>query len=182
MEHPKPQVPKTSTLPKPNIPSQPMSPEEQLKLQEQLRTVQAELNKQRQVLKQFGNGHLLPDKGEKLKNKIKASEDTLEGLKAKLIGSKPASGSVVISDEEKLNLLHKKARTLKMHFSVTRPDRLPDGGAHLRKQIQDVEKEIIALEPIVKMRNPRYEAPKPPISTPLAERNMKRVVNLPQPK
>ena len=66
--------------------------------------------------------------------------------------------NLVNSDEEKLNTLHRKQRTLKQQLS-TISHRLTDGGETLRKEIAITNKEILSLEPIVKMKNPNYLPP-----------------------
>ena len=137
-------------------------------MEEELSTVQAELKKQEKILRQLDDGNLLPDKGAKLKAKIQNSESKISELVGKLSLNPPPSGSVVINDEEKLNLLHKKSRMLKQQFQILGKQADQAG---LRAKINAVDKEILALEPIVKMRNPRYEAPKLNPQTPLAERN-----------
>ena len=64
-----------------------------------------------------------------------------------------------VSDEEqKLNTLHRKQRALQQQLS-TISHRLNDGGETLRKEITNVNKEILALEPRVKMKNPNYMPP-----------------------
>ena len=171
-------LPKPS-LPKPNLPKEPLSPQQQLKLQEELSTANLEQSKLKHLLNQFADGALLPDKGVKLKAKIQASEAKISQLMDQLKLSAPPSGSVIINEEEKLNLLHKKSRMLKQQFQILGKQGDQSG---LRAKIQDVDKEILALEPIVKMRNPRYEAPKMNPQTPLAERNNRKIVNVLPPK
>ena len=167
-------LPKPS-LPKPNLPKEPLAPQQQLRLREELSTANLEQSKLKHLLNQFADGALLPDKGVKLKAKIQASEAKISQLMDQLKLSAPPSGSVIINEEEKLNLLHKKSRMLKQQFQILGKQADQSG---LRAKIQDVDKEILALEPIVKMRNPRYEAPKMNPQTPLAERNNKKIVNV----
>ena len=168
--------PQTSSLPKPTLPKEPLSPQQQLKLQEELSAAKLEQSKLQNLLNQFADGKLLPDKGVKLKAKMRGFEDKISQLMDELkLSAPPPSGSVIINEEEKLDLLHKKSRMLKQQFQMLGKQADQSG---LRGKIQAVDKEILALEPIVKMRNPRYEAPKLNPQTPLAERNNRKIVNV----
>ena len=67
---------------------------------------------------------------------------------------------MIISDEERLNLLHKKARLLRQQYSNLGPNnQASHGGLSIKSQILSVNKQIMTLEPLVRMKNPNYQVP-----------------------
>ena len=86
--------------------------------------------------------------------------------------AQPNSGKIVINDEERLNMLHKKARLLRQQYSALGPqNQMSHGGMNIKRQIDDVNRQTLQLEPSVKMKNPTYQPPRPGVSTPLKEAN-----------
>ena len=135
------------------------------------------------------NGMQLPDKGAKLRRFIQDSQTKRDELVARLIHAKdnmtheensndkdfsPILESAVrkyensigidfknhtpSTEEDKLNTLHRKQRALQQQLS-TISHRLHDGGKTLRAELSNINKEIIVLEPLVKMKNPNYLPP-----------------------
>ena len=70
-----------------------------------------------------------------------------------------SNNRVVSNDEIKLDTLHKKQRALRQQLSTVNVQKLHDGGKTLQNEIASVNKEILLLEPIVKMANPKYIPP-----------------------
>ena len=86
--------------------------------------------------------------------------------------AQPNTGKIVINDEERLNMLHKKARLLRQQYSALGPqNQMSQGGMNIKRQIDDVNRQTLQLEPSVKMKNPTYQPPRPGVSTPLKEAN-----------
>ena len=82
------------------------------------------------------------------------------------------TGKIVINEEERLNMLHKKARLLRQQYSALGPqNQMSHGGMNIKRQIDDVNRQTLQLEPLVKMKNPTYQPPRPGVSTPLKEAN-----------
>ena len=82
------------------------------------------------------------------------------------------TGKIVINDEERLNMLYKKARLLRQQYSALGPqNQMSHGGMNIKRQIDDVNRQTLQLEPLVKMKNPSYQPPRPGVSTPLKEAN-----------
>jgi hypothetical protein len=133
----------------------------------------------------------LPDDGAQLICYIEGLKTTQAECKAKLDNARKnkaapsnptfgAAGSsgVVVNDEQKLDMLHKKVRVLRQNYSITRPDKLHDGGASLRKEIEICNKQIVELDAVVKRSNPNYRPPMPGSlrQTPIDQINGKRSV------
>ena len=69
-------------------------------------------------------------------------------------------------------MLHKKARLLRQQYSALGPqNQMSHGGMNIKRQIDDVNRQTLQLEPLVKMKNPSYQPPRPGVSTPLKEAN-----------
>ena len=69
-------------------------------------------------------------------------------------------------------MLHKKARLLRQQYSALGPqNQMSQGGMNIKRQIDDVNRQTLQLEPLVKMKNPTYQPPRPGVSTPLKEAN-----------
>ena len=82
------------------------------------------------------------------------------------------TGKIVINEEERLNMLHKKARLLRQQYSALgSQNQMSHGGMNIKRQIDDVNRQTLQLEPLVKMKNPSYQPPRPGVSTPLKEAN-----------
>ena len=65
------------------------------------------------------------------------------------------NGKIVINEEERLNMLHKKARLLRQQYSALGPqNQMSQGGMNIKRQIDDVNRQTLQLEPLVKMKNP----------------------------
>lgn len=105
----------------------------------------------------------LPDNGAKLKDFIEKNKEKRDQLKAQVEHARKNVGKdvVVISDEQKLDLLHKKVRLLRQQYAVTRPERMPDGGVQMKKTIDEIDRQIVQLDAQVRMKNPHYRPPMP---------------------
>ena len=142
------------------------SPYEIERFEKSLRDINTHIQSMEKILISTRNGTTLPDKGEKLRRSLGENRKKQEDISQKLgqiKNSPPAkNGSVIINDEERLNLLHKKARLLRQQYSALGPNnQLSHGGISIKKQIDEVNKQIMALEPRVRMNNPNFRVALP---------------------
>lgn len=151
-----------------------LNPQEILDLQKSLSEAEKRIARNQMLLSTTGGGVLLPDKGAKIKNDLERAKTEASKLTSQLGQVSSSSGSLVIGDEDRLNLLHKKARILRQQYSALGyNNQNTSGGMSIKKQLDEANKQIMQLEPLVRMTNPRYEAPKPPgvHGTPLKQIN-----------
>ena len=163
------------------------TPSQVTDLESELSKLNRDIEQKRKLLQQTGMN--LADKGAKLRNIIQDMQTKRDEKLSQLIHAKDNmtddkiaiddNGSPIldkavanykdsisstiplehVSDEEqKLNTLHRKQRALQQQLS-TISHRLNDGGETLRKEITNINKEILVLEPTVKMKNPNYMPP-----------------------
>ena len=156
-------------------------------LESELSNLNRTIEQKRKLLQQTGMN--LADKGAKLRNIIQNMQTKRDEKLSQLIHAKDnmTDDEIVIDDngspilnkavtnykdaiastiplehvsdeEQKLNTLHRKQRALQQQLS-TISHRLNDGGETLRKEITNINKEILVLEPLVKMKNPKYIPP-----------------------
>ncbi len=144
-----------------------LSPEDVRHLEDELARKQRALKSN---LRMLSNPERLPDGGVKLRafvDRLVAEQDDIEKKlkRAKESGassntsassasppsssnssSTSSSSSELSPLEKKLEMLKRKRNTLRQQYSLVRPSQLTDGGAQLRREIGQVDMEIVRLE------------------------------------
>ena len=137
--------------------------------------LQNRLLKQKRIIEQneklLNRAPHLPDNGAKLKEFISTQRGIMRSLQEEMARAihnvssgpengndsveevSPEGGRVVISDEQKLDMMYVKMKNLNHQLALARS---PGDQERFRKQRDQLSKQILSLEPFVKQKNPYY--------------------------